>query len=620
MNNDYSRRIKPLRLHDIAFASVGDNWHKAGFTVGSDAVETLTGNINLVATGHAAVATDLLMFSDGGEESEPKLISSATTDLIVLNEALSGTPSAGESFSFVTPTSLDALEAPTSTPSTTVIASTAHSVTAKDAVMFLTGGEESEFRHAESVATDGVTLGDALTGTPSAGEEYIFLSGTVDAAEATTTDTIIKATAHAVLVGDLVWFVDGGETAEPRDVTALGDADHFTLSAALSGTPSAAEEFVSATPDSTDAVESSTTDTAIVATAHAASVNDLFLMTSGGEINEPRIVISVEDADNFTLNEALSGTPTATETFALFTPTGTDKAEGIISDTNLHVQATAHAASVNDLCIMSSGGEINEVRFVSAVPTVNDITLNAALSGTPSAAETFQLWTPTGTDAVESTTTDTVLKATAHSVLANDFLQMTTGGEVNELRLVLSVTTDTITLNEALSGTPSSTETFAFYRADGTDLLESIQSATRIIATAHAVLAGDTVIMTTGGEDGEARQVSVAGTDSFDLSVALSGTPSAAETFNILRPIKLTEAVLVKFNNELDKNVDLAFQSELPTFAHDQIKLGTRDIYPLKANKKHIGTYTPDELPEQFIWMKASVTPSSGSFLITIFE
>jgi len=67
----------------------------------------------------------------------------------------------------------------------------------------------------------------------------------------------------------------------------------------------------------TDAVEAGTTTTNITATGHSAVVGCMFNMTSGDEAGEYRRVSAVVDADNFTLESALSGTPTATETFEL---------------------------------------------------------------------------------------------------------------------------------------------------------------------------------------------------------------------------------------------------------------------------------------------------------------
>lgn len=308
----YYRDANPDRIRDIPAASISSNYSKAGYNVGSDAAEAGGTDTILVATAHGVAAKDFLIFYDGDEESEP--------------------------------------------------------------------------RHAESVTTDLITLGDALSGTPSSGESFSYVSGTVDAAEAGSTTTVINATGHGVSAGDMVWFVDGGETAEPRFVASV-NANDFTLNAALSGAPSAAEEFAYVTPSSTGAVEAGTTDTIITDADNAAAVGDIFCMTSGGEINEVRVVISV-GTGTFTLNEALSGTPSATETYALITPDGTDSIEAGASSSRLI--ATAHAAAVGDEIIMTSGDEDGEAREVTAVGT-DWIDLEAALSGAPSATETFNI-------------------------------------------------------------------------------------------------------------------------------------------------------------------------------------------------------------------------------------
>lgn len=67
-----------------------------------------------------------------------------------------------------------------------------------------------------------------------------------------------------------------------------------------------------------DAVEAGTTTTNITATAHGRSVGQVFVMTSGDESGERRRISAVVDVDNFTLENALSGTPTATETFDVY--------------------------------------------------------------------------------------------------------------------------------------------------------------------------------------------------------------------------------------------------------------------------------------------------------------
>lgn len=400
--DNYTTRAKFQRLIDMAAASIGSEWHKAGWTVGSDAAEAAAN-------------------------------------------------------------------------STTVLVASGHGVTAKDFVILSTGDEESEPRHAESVTAFAVTLGSALSGTPSAGEEFTYLTpDAVDAAEAGTTSTVVNATGHGVAAGDVVYFVDGGEVGEPRIVASV-NANDFTLNAALSGAPTAGEEFGYWTPTSTDAAEAGTTDTIITATAHAASVGDLFVMTSGGEVNEVRVVIAA-DTDTFTLNEALSGTPSAAETFALTTPTGSD-------------------------------------------------------------------------------------------------------------------------------------------------VIEADASSSVLYAEAHSVEVGDVIVMTSGDEDGEAKEVSAVTADSITLSAALTGAPSAAETFNIIRPVALNKVKILRINSGLNQDVHLAYGSSVPTYAEDLIASSGDAAYDLKSNNMHLGADNAfSGVNEHYVWVKEGTTPSSGSLYITILE
>lgn len=402
--DNFTKRWKPQRLVDLNFSSIGDNWHKVGWEVGTDAVEAAAN-------------------------------------------------------------------------STTVLVVGGHGVTAKDFVMFSTGGEESEPRHAESITSFTITLGEALSGTPSAGESFTYMTpDTVDACEATTTDTIIKATSHTAAVGDILYFIDGGEVSEPRVVASVA-ATTITLNAALSGTPTAAEEFAFWTPTSTDAVEAGTTDTIITVASHSASVGDIFVMTSGGEINEVRIVTAA-DTNTFTLNEALSGTPTAAETFALTTPTGSDLVESDLSDTVLYAED-------------------------------------------------------------------------------------------------------------------------------------------------HSAIAGDVIVMTSGGEDGEAIEVSSVTADSITLISALTGAPSAAETFTILRPVPLNKAVICRLDSSLDAKVLLQESQGIPTFAFTSLRANADASFDLKSNNKHMGSNNSFEGTggEYYLWVKNDGSaPTSGELDITIIE
>jgi hypothetical protein len=89
-------------------------------------------------------------------------------------------------------------------------------------------------------------------------------------------------------------------------------------------------------------------------------------------------------------------------------------------------------------------------------------------------------------DAVEAGSTATVINATSHSATAGDILTMTSGDESGESRRISSVATNTITLENALSGAPSATETFKVTEAiDGkyTILLGKYETLNVIDAT-----------------------------------------------------------------------------------------------------------------------------------------
>ena len=282
----------------------------------------------------------------------------------------------------------DAVEAPLST---TVIPATAHSVTADDLLMFFTGDEESEPKPVASVTSATITLSEALSGTPSDGEEFVFLSpDETDACEAATTDTIIVVTAYTCSAGDLFWMLDGDEIGEMRIIGAAG-AGYIVLDAPLSGTPTPGETFATTGPRVNGAaVESGTTDTIITDADHTAAVGDIFMMKTGGEIDQLRVVTAVT-ASTFTLNEALSGTPSAAETYSLWTQTGSDAVEDWTSTTTLG--ASAHAAQVGDEIVMTSGTYDGVAREVTAVST-NVITVEASFGGTPAASDTFSINRP----------------------------------------------------------------------------------------------------------------------------------------------------------------------------------------------------------------------------------
>ena len=285
----------------------------------------------------------------------------------------------------------------TSSATDLLINAEAHALGDNALLMFFEGGEESEPRHVASSTADVITLGEVLSGTPSSGEGFVGLDSVADdACESTTTDTIIKATGHVAVPDDLFWMTSGGEIGEPRTVASVA-ATTITLDEALSGTPTAAETFSTATATVIAAtVDSGTTDTVITDAAHVAVVGDLFMMTSGGEISELRVVTAVTAGASFTLNEALSGTPTAAETYNLYTPTLIADAEAGQGTTRLY--DTAHGLVAGDQVIATNGGEDGEGYEIVSAGT-DFFVLGTALSGTPAVAETYAAIRPIRQDA-----------------------------------------------------------------------------------------------------------------------------------------------------------------------------------------------------------------------------
>lgn len=126
-------------------------------------------------------------------------------------------------------------------------------------------------------------------------------------------------------------------------------------------------------------------------------------------------------------------------------------------------------------------------------------------------------------------------------------------GAENEITIALSesfgrapsvVATPLSPVNVRIKSVSSSSvvlEVGHIYRV-GSDAVEAGTSASVLVATAHAAVAGDWVVMTSGDEDQEMREVSSVATDSITLASALSGSPSATETFDILRPVPVKDA------------------------------------------------------------------------------
>jgi len=156
-----------------------------------------------------------------------------------------------------------------------------------------------------------------------------------------------------------------------------------------------------------------------------------------------------------------------------------------------------------------------------------------------------------------------------------------------------------------------------------TDAVEAGTTDTIITATGHSAVAGDVVIMTSGGEDGEAREVTSVTANTITLESALSGTPSATETFTIIRPESLTKAKIVQFDSTLDQAVVLAEGNTTPTHAQFICRSNADKTFDLKGNNLHAGSDNifPETTSSYYLWVKvASSVPSAGELDITVIE
>lgn len=97
---------------------------------------------------------------------------------------------------------------------------------------------------------------------------------------------------------------------------------------------------------------------------------------------------------------------------------------------------------------------------------------------------------------------------------------------------VKSVSTSAVTLEVA-----------HMYRVGG-DAAEAGTTTTVINATGHSALAGDWIIVTdaSAGELGEMREVASVNANDLTVSPAFSGALSATETFDIIRPVPVSDA------------------------------------------------------------------------------
>jgi len=145
------------------------------------------------------------------------------------------------------------------------------------------------------------------------------------------------------------------------------------------------------------------------------------------------------------------------------------------------------------------------------------------------------------------------------------------------------------------------------------DAVEAASTATVINATGHVASAGDQIIMSSGTYDGEGREVASVTTDTITLSVALSGAPTAADTFEIVTPIQqnaVAGAAYAHIHNGTNQPIDISFNG---TTIHTSL-LSLEEWFPPGRNHNLNAIERGDTSAKGFVWHKASSTaPSSGS-------
>lgn len=147
--------------------------------------------------------------------------------------------------------------------------------------------------------------------------------------------------------------------------------------------------------------------------------------------------------------------------------------------------------------------------------------------------------------------------------------------------------------------------------AVGSDAAEAGTTTTVINATAHSAVAGDIIVMTSGGEDGEAREVASVTANAITLSSALSGAPSATETFNILRPVAVGKngGKLCYIKNTSNQDVFISFDG---INDHIMVEAGEDIMLDLKASNLHLKR-------DGWIYVRTvSTAPTSGGVYVSI--
>lgn len=157
--------------------------------------------------------------------------------------------------------------------------------------------------------------------------------------------------------------------------------------------------------------------------------------------------------------------------------------------------------------------------------------------------------------------------------------------------------------------------------AVGSDAAEATTTSTVIKATAHVAAVGDQIIMTSGTYDGEAREVSEVAANTITVSAAFSGAPSAADTFNIIRPISIDQEnegnpiVCLIARSTLNQAVLISFDG---TNNHLVVPGSSDLVLDLKTNGRHLSErYVSGATVGKYIWVKVeSTAPTSGSLYV----
>lgn len=145
------------------------------------------------------------------------------------------------------------------------------------------------------------------------------------------------------------------------------------------------------------------------------------------------------------------------------------------------------------------------------------------------------------------------------------------------------------------------------------DAVATGTTTTSIVATGTNAAVGDILIMTSGDEDGEAREVSAVATGVITLGTALSGTPTAAETFNLIRPVQVGKngGKIIHIKNTTNQAAFFSFDG---TNDHLHLEAGDDLTLDMKSNGIHMAR-------DGYIYVKTDTTaPTSGNITVAIVE